>query len=115
MSQTFRQYLEGKEQLREAIKKVPVTEIEYEIRKYCTIMVGESVEGGDSVSLKPKQRVTVRWNYENRLSPIPECVRINTEGLYVDDEEYSIFWSSDKLQKWLIRHAREGVNCGHKI
>jgi hypothetical protein len=114
MKQTFKQYLESKEQLMRAIENVPVTIVEYEVRKYCTIVVGEDVDSSTVIQLKPKQKIIVKWIYENPLSPSVDHVKIDTGNMLTEDE-HSIFWSSEKLQKWLIRHTREGVNYGHKV
>ena len=38
---TFKQYLESKSKLREAIKQTPVHKAEYVMRKYCKLPVGE--------------------------------------------------------------------------
>lgn len=115
MKQTFKQYLEGKEQLRKAIENVPVTIIEYEVRKYCTLTLGESAEESSIIQLKPKQKLTIRWSYLNPLAPIPEYIQVDTGDMLTENEEYSTFWTTEKLQKWLIRHTREGMNYGHKI
>ena len=115
MKQSFKQYLEGKEQLRKAIENVPVTVIEYEVRKYCTLMVGECVEESSIIQLKPKQKITIRWSYLNPTIPVPEYIKVDTGDMLTENEEYPTFWATEKLQKWLIRHTREGVNYGHKI
>lgn len=114
MKQTFKQYLESKEQLRRAIENVPTTIIEYEVRKYCTLTVGECAEESVIIQLKPKQTITVKWVFENPLSPTPEYIKLDP-GILTESDEHAIFWSTEKLQKWLIRHTREGVKYGHKV
>lgn len=114
VKQTFKQYLEGKEQLRRAVENVPTTIIEYEVRKYCTLVLGENADESTVVQLKPKQKISVKWIYENPLSPTPEYVKIE-DGVLTESDEQPVFWSTEKLQKWLIRHTREGVKYGHKI
>jgi hypothetical protein len=114
MKQTFKQYLEGKEQLRRAIENTPTTITEYEVRKYCTLVVGECSEESVIVQLKPKQKITVKWIYENPVSPTPDYVKFETDIL-TESDQYNVFWSSEKFQKWLIRHTREGVKYGHKV
>jgi len=109
---TFKQYVESKELLRKSILNVPTALIEYEIKKYCVLTVGESEDDKISVSLKPKHRLIVEWKYETALNPTPQSVQIfGCEGV---DDKIEVFWSGTKLQKWLSRHATPGKNCGHK-
>lgn len=111
---TFKQYLEGKEQLRKAIENTPMTIVEYEVRKYCSIAIGESKEDGMIVGLKPKQKLIIQWRYDNLENPTPDYVKfVGVTSL--DEEQQPLFWSGQKLHKWLIRHAKEGQIHGHKI
>jgi hypothetical protein len=112
---TFKQYVESRNQLLKAIENVPVTIIEYEVRKYCTLTLGECAEESVVFNLKPKQKLQVRWMCQNPLLPIPESIKVLNTDVLVEAEEHPTFWNSDKLQKWLIRHTHEGVNYGHKI
>lgn len=112
MKLTFRQYLEGREQLKAAIANTPTTIVEYEIRKYCSIYIGESKEDGKIVGLKPKQRMIVKWRYDNMDDPTPEHVSfigVNT----IEEGEQPVFWTGQKLHKWLMRHTKEGKTHGH--
>jgi hypothetical protein len=104
---TFAQYLETKDQLRKAIKETPVQEVEYAVRKYCKIPLGESKEDREYISLKPKQTVVVKWLYEDVEDPTPVGVWFTElhEGV-----EFSTFWSGEKLNKWLSTNAREKFN-----
>ena len=102
---TFKQYIESKAQLLQAITHVPRTIIEYEVRKYCTLQVGESIEEKSTISLKPHHKLIVEWSYANPLTPVLESIKV--EGVPDVDEEQSMttFRTSAKLQKWLIRHT----------
>lgn len=104
---TFKQYLESKEQLRRAIANTPVTVVEYCVKKYCSLPVGETEEDKQIIGLKPKHRVIVEWKYEDVHNPTP--VSIKFIGLQSIDEfeQYSTFWTSQKLNKWLVRHTDE--------
>lgn len=105
---TFKQYLDSKDQLKQAIKNTPTTIVEYEIRKYCSLPVGESTDDSRLVTLKPKHSLIVEWRHDDPKNPLPLHIRvINPEEL---DEEQSVFWSGSKLQKWLERHAKQGRN-----
>jgi len=107
MKLTFKQYMEGKDQLRKAVENIPVSIIEYEVRKYCSIVLGESKDESTIIGLKPKQRVIVKWRYDDVNNPSPEYVRISGPNCLDESEEQQTFWSGQKLQKWLMRHAKE--------
>jgi hypothetical protein len=103
---TFKQYLESKEKLREAIANTPVSIVEYEIKDYCSIHLGEDKQDSTSVSLKPKYVITVEWLYEDLHNPTAQSITIS--GATVDDSEsFTTFWSSQKLQRWLARHSKQ--------
>lgn len=106
---SFKQYLDSKEQLLKAIENTPVTRLEYEIRKYCTLVVGESVDDQQIISLRPKNKIIIEWSYVNPSNPTP--VNIEFDG--IDLDESSTPWSGVKLQKWLMRHARNGKEVGY--
>lgn len=113
---TFKQYLESREQLLKAIEKIPTTIVEYEVRKYCTLPIGENDTEKETISLKPKHRIIVEWRYDDINNPTPLSLQFVGGIKNIDEsEQYSIFWPGNKLQKWLVRHAQEGVNYGHKI
>lgn len=112
---TFKQYVESRNQLLKAIDNVPITVIEYEVRKYCSLAVGDDPDDPIVLQLKPKQRLQVTWQCQNPLLPIPENVRVIASNVISESVEHEVFWNSDKLQKWLIRHTHEGINNGHKI
>ncbi|TFH08175.1 MAG: hypothetical protein E4H14_06960 [Candidatus Thorarchaeota archaeon] len=109
---TFKQYLEGKEQLRKAIENTPTTIVEYEVRKYCSIVIGESKEDGKIVGLKPKQKLIIQWRYDNLENPTPDYVKF-VGNSSLDEEQQTVSWSGQKLHKWLMRHAKEGRVHGH--
>jgi len=99
---SFKQFLDSKEQLLKAINNPPVNVLEYEIRKYCTLYVGDSQETKELISLKPKNKIIIEWLYEDLNDPQP--INIQFEGLDYSDE-YVTFWSGTKLNKWLSRHT----------
>lgn len=104
---TFKQYLESKEKLREAVKNTPQRVAQYSVRKYCKLPIGESKEDKGQINLKPKHKIIVEWLYVDVDNPTP--VNLRFEGIEnVDaDQEFATFWSGSKLQKWLLRNARE--------
>lgn len=100
---SFKQFLDSKEQLLRAIENPPVNVVEYEIRKYCTLYVGESKEAKELISLKPKNKIIIEWLYEDLNDPQP--INIQFEGIDQECDDYVTFWSGDKLNKWLNRHT----------
>lgn len=102
---SFKQYLESKEKLREAIKNTPQRTAHYIVRKYCNLTVGETKEEKTQIKLRPKHKIIVDWLYEDIDNPTP--VNIRFEGPPNNEQDYSTFWSGSKLLKWLVRNARE--------
>lgn len=104
---TFKEYLESKEKLREAIRKTPRRVAEYSVRKYCKIVVGESKEQKEYVSLKPKQKILVEWLYTNVDNPDIMNIKFeNVKGVDPEDE-YETFWNGERFLKWLSRNTIE--------
>jgi hypothetical protein len=115
MKLTFKEYLASKDQLRKAMENTPIAVIEYEVRKYCSLTIGESEDEKELVGLKPKQKVIVEWKYDNVDNPTPSSITFVGLKEVSEDEKHVTFWPGTKLQKWLSRHAKEGQNNGHKV
>jgi len=107
MKLSFKQYLESKEQLCKAIAETPVAVNEYEVKKYCSLKVGESKVDEQNISLKPKHKVIIEWRYDNPNDPTVMSVKF--VGLDQVDETFTFAtsWTGKKLQKWLQRHAKD--------
>lgn len=97
---TFKQYLDSRAQLLKAIENTPITVEQYEVRKYCSLTLGESEDEKEIIGLKPKTQLFVEWSHADVYNPTPESIRIGD-----DDTKREVFWAGNKLQKWLIRHA----------
>lgn len=106
---TFKDYLESKEQLIEALKQTPYTIQEYEVRKYCSITVGPSKEQKQIVGLKPKQKIVVEWLYQDINNPKPISVCFKGVKTLTEDDQFKMFWSSEKMKKWISKHTKEGI------
>lgn len=107
---SFKQYIDSKEKLREAIKNTPTQQTEYVVKKYCKLVVGETKEERQYISLKPRQTIIVEWLYENIKLPTPASISFkNNTDLSLDDQ-YQTFWSAFKLRKWLLRNTQEKPN-----
>jgi hypothetical protein len=112
---TFRQYLDSKDQLIEAMKNVPIAIQEYEVRKYCTLTVGEDEEEKLAIPLKPKNKIIIEWQYGNVDKPVPLSIKV--EGIsYIDGtDSFNTFWSNEKLKKWLSVHTKELQSAQHDV
>lgn len=104
---TFKEYLESKEKLREAIKITPQQIVQYTVNKYCKLQVGESKDEKQQINLKPNQSIIIEWLYNDIDNPTP--LNITFEGVCpnIDTLEYSSYWQPHKLQKWLLTNTRE--------
>lgn len=104
---TFKEYLDSKEKLREAVTKTPQRSATYNIRKYCKLVVGESKEQKAQVALKPNQKICIEWLYTDVDNPT--IVSMTFEGIkeIQPDEEFETYWDGAKLTKWLNRNATE--------
>lgn len=112
---SFKQYLNSKEQLLKAIQNTPTSIIEYEVKKYCSLTVGDSEEDKSIIGLKPKHKIIIEWRYDNLLDPTPETIQFVGTKEIDQDEKMTTFWSGAKLTKWLARHTHRGENNGHNI
>lgn len=99
---SFKEYLESKKTLRDAVDKIPKTDIEYEVNKYCTLPIGESTER-KSIKLKPSNKLLISWLCEDRDNP--KAVKISFKGTDNIDEQPS--WNDTKLLKWLLNNTKQ--------
>ncbi len=104
---TFKEYLNSKDRLREAIQNVPERTAHYTIRKYCKIAIGETKKDKEYVNLKPKQKVEVDWLYEDIENPTVVTVRFFDVDGIKDGSEFNILWGHDRLGKWLSKNTKE--------
>jgi hypothetical protein len=108
MSQiTFKQYLDSKDKLREAVKNTPQRTVEYTVRKYSKLAIGENKESKQYVPVKPKHKIIVEWLYDDVDNPTPVSLRFEGIDNVDAQSEHLTFWSGSKLVKWLYRNARE--------
>ena len=104
---SFKDYLESKKQLLQAIKESPIQTVNYDITTYCKLIVGEK-DDKQTISLKPKQSIVIEWEYSD-INDVPNPISIRFEDVRdVDDlEEFTTYWSGDKLRCWLQKNAME--------
>jgi len=104
---TFKEYVNTKDQLRSAVDNVPQRVAEYEVRKYCTLPVGESRSSREQVSLRPKHKIIVEWLYEDVDNPTPLNLRFEGPTELDPLDERSALWTGERLLKWLLRNTHE--------
>jgi len=104
---TFKEYIQSKTKLYEAVEKTPKRTALYTIRKYCKLPVGTCKESKEYISLKPKEKLSVAWLYENLDEPTPININFNDVKDIDPDSEYAAFWNGARLLNWLMRNAQE--------
>ena len=104
---TFKEYLASKERLREAITKIPRQTSEYSTRKYCKLVIGESKDSKEYISLKPNQTILVEWLYDNVENPTVLSIKFDNVDNVDPSDEYETFWKGKRLLNWLARNSRE--------
>jgi len=104
---TFRQYLQSKDALREAVNETPQQTKEYLVTKYCKLVVGESKDNKEQINLKPNNKVIVEWLYDDIDNP--SITNITFEGVCdsIDSEDHTTYWQTYKLQRWLLRNTNQ--------
>jgi len=104
---TFKEYLNSKDRLREALKETPQQTKEYVVTKYCKLVVGESKDDKEQINLKPNNKVIVEWLYDDIDNPT--ITNITFEGICdsIDNENHSTYWQTYKLQRWLLRNTNQ--------
>lgn len=102
---TFKEYVESKAKLRQAIEETPVASSTYIVKKYCKIRVGESKETRYEVSCKPGHHIIVEWRYDDIKNPEPESIIFDD----VSPDEHEVYWKGAKLVTWLSKNAVEEI------
>ena len=113
MKLTFKEYLESKKRLLEAISKSPVQRSIYDVNKYCKLSVLEEESDDTKIMLllKPKQRVVVEWKYDDVNNPTPVHIRVEddkNDSLF--ENEYFTNWKGSKLKEWLFKNTSEQLS-----
>ena len=106
---TFKEYVESKDRLREAVKKTPQQEVMYTVHKYCKLVVGESKDTKEQISLKPDQTITVKWLYEDFENPTPLSIIFSGVQAINEDQSFNTPWEGFRLERWLMRNAHEEI------
>lgn len=104
---SFKEYLESKAHLKKiAEDTAPLRVVEYKVKKYCKIVVGEQAQKL-FVPLKPKSKILIEWLYANTKSPAPISIKLENVNTVDPDTELETPWNGDRLIKWLLRNTME--------
>lgn len=102
---SFKDYLDSKQKLKEAIETTSKCKSIYTVTKYCRLPLGEKSNKAN-VSFKPNQKIIIEWFYPSPTS-IPEPIAIILENdENVDIETFSTYWNSSKLLNWLNKNTK---------
>jgi hypothetical protein len=108
MKLTFKEYLDSKNRLLEAIQKSPVQRSVYDISRYCKLAVYGEDDSKITLLLKPKQQVVVEWKYEDVNDPTPVHIRFEDEkNPTLNETDYFTNWKGSKLKSWLSKNTNE--------
>lgn len=100
---TFKEYLDSKDRLRQAIQETPIASTYYVVKKYCKVRIGESRTARQEVALKPKQTIIVEWRYDDIDNPEPVSIILDD----INSDEKPVYWTGQKLKDWLSKNAIE--------
>ena len=96
--QTFKEYLESKNQLKEFLRKPPIIEQEFKVKNFCKLATGKSLSEKTTKSLKPGSEILIKWKYiENE--PVYESVSI-------DNNHCEMYWKPGKFKEWLKKNTK---------
>ena len=109
MKLTFKDYLDSKHRLLEAIGTSPIQRSSYDVKKYCKLVVVQLGEK-QTILLKPKQSVIIEWKYEDINNPTPLSIIVeDPKDLSSAETKYSTRWKGAKLKQWLSKNTAEAI------
>lgn len=103
---SFKEYIESKTDLLDAINNVPQKKVTYEVTKYCQLPIGESKEESELIKLKPNQKITINW-IQPKTSRFPMLTYLMFEDSMTLDDRYKCPLIENKLAKWLLTNTKQ--------
>ena len=96
---SFKDYLEEKQRLKSAGENCPRVKHLYEVRKYCKLPLHNGINEEEKVyiSLKPKDKIEILWEYESVEHPTAKQITLTFDN----DEVMYFTWSNAKISKWV--------------
>lgn len=95
---SFKDYMESKNQLKNAGNDNPKYFSLYEINKYCKLPLIDNDEK-IYLPLKPKDKIKILWEAVDVINPIPKYLILEIDSLI--NKKYFFNWSIDKINKWI--------------
>ena len=104
---SFKEYVESKNKLREAVKNIPQRTARYNMRKYGRLPIDEGEDDKQYINLKPKNTIVIHWLYEDFDNPtVVKLTFSNTDGID-ENQQFNIQWTGKRLMNWLHKNAQE--------
>lgn len=109
MPQTFKEYLDSKQVLIEALSKTALTTNRYVLKTYCKIPVLD-LENADTIerteiSLKPKQTIILECSWPTYQTPIVHSISFQNLKTVDCNKKYMLPWKNEKILKWLDKNT----------
>lgn len=104
---SFTEYYESKQKLLETAEESPRIYSFYNVLNYRRVPVLEDYDDEEKIylSLKPKDKLKILWEYENVYFPTARnFIVIKEDG---SQETFYPCWSNKKLLKWVMNNATE--------
>lgn len=109
MNQSFKEYLNSKQILVEALSKTAKTSNRYTLKTYCKIPVidldNPSIIERIELSLKPKQTIILECTWPTYQTPIIHSVTFQNLKSVDDHRKYMLPWKNEKILKWLEKNT----------
>lgn len=103
---SFKEYLETKEQLRQASEQNVRAVVDYSVTKYCKVpIVEEGTLSKQYLPFKPKDKIRILWEYDAD-NPVLKKFTIIREDETV---EHIPCWSSTKLFEWTNSNCKKDL------
>lgn len=97
---TFKEYVETKNQLLEALKQDPMAVQHYRLKKHTRLLADN-----EGINLRPFDKVQMIWRYD-RETMVPQ----QYESVIVNDKPIEISWAHTKMLTWLKNHCVEHIS-----
>lgn len=105
---SFKEYYKlSKQQLVEAVNTTPSVVNNYNVRSYCKLPLLNEDSEEVVVNLKPKQKISINWLYEDINNPT--CVSVSFDGVKEIESYISLKtkWKTKKMIEWLNKNTNQ--------
>lgn len=109
--QSFSEYYQSKERLKEAAEQCSRIYSHYDMRKYCKVPVttdlNESINDKQYISLKPGDEVKILWEYEFSGDTFPIAKNVSIKESTGEEHTYFFCWGNKKIINWVFKNTHE--------